>query len=61
VNCICASLVLELVKKLLNGIFFGAGGGVNGLYCFTKSVGVIATLPLPTSKLLKVGIKLNLL
>lgn len=48
VNCMWASLALELVKKLLNGTFFGAGGGIKGLYCFTKSVGKIVLLVLFT-------------
>ena len=52
--------MIGLVKKLLKGVFFGDTGGEAGEYTLAISVLVITCPPLPISRLLNVGMKLNL-
>lgn len=53
-------LVLKEVEKFINGLFFGATGGVAELYFVKKSALFNATEPLPISNALGVGMKLKL-
>ena len=48
------------VEKFINGLFFGATGGVAELYFVKKSALFNATEPLPISNALGVGMKLKL-